>query len=138
MNVIEMARELGKLIQQDEKYITYHKAKEVNDGDEALQEMINEFNMLRMQLNQEMSNPEKSSEKIKEFDDNIRALYGNIMANPNMAAFNNAKLEMDEMLSQVNMVITMSANGEDPATCPVEAPSGGCSGSCSSCSSGCH
>ena len=137
MNVIEMTRELGKLIQQDERQIAYHAAKEKNDNDEALQGMINEFNMQRMKLNQEMSNPEKSSEKITALDNSIKSLYGEIMANENMAAFNNAKLEMDEMLSQVNMVITMSANGEDPATCPVEAPSTGCSGSCSSCS-GCH
>lgn len=136
MTVIEMTRELGKLLQQDERYKAYHAAKAANDEDEGLQNLIGEFNMQRMLLNQEMSNPNKSSEKITELDNKIKSLYGEIMSNPNMAAFNNAKLEMDELLNQINMVITMSANGEDPATCPVEAPSS-CSGSCSSCG-GCH
>ena len=136
MNAIEKARELGAAIQADEKYINYHKAKELNDNDETLQEMIKEFNLKRVQLNSEMSKADKSQEKISELDSEIKSLYGNIMANENMNAFNTAKTEMDNLLAQVNMIITMSANGEDPMTCPAELPSS-CSGSCSSCS-GCH
>ncbi len=136
MNAIEKARELGMAIQADEKYINYHKAKELNDNDEALQEMIKEFNLKRVQLNAEMSKADKSQEKISQIDGEIKSLYGNIMANENMNAFNTAKTEMDNLLAQVNMIITMSANGEDPMTCPTEVPSS-CSGSCSSCS-GCH
>ena len=59
------------------------------------------------------------------------------MANENMSAFNDAKNAMDEFLSQINMVITMSANGEDPDTCPVEDPHSSCGGGCSTCG-GCH
>lgn len=132
MNVIEMARELGKLIQQDERYAEYYKAKEANDKDEALQNLINEFNMKRVQLNTEMSKPDKDSAKLSELDTEIKSLYGNIMANENMNLFTEAKTAMDGMLSQVNMVITLSANGEDPETCPTEMSSS-CSGSCSTC-----
>lgn len=136
MGVIEQARELGKLIQQDERYVEYNKAKDLNDKDEDLQKMIGEFNMLRVQLNTEMSKPEKDKEKLADLDNKIKSLYGNIMANENMMAFNKAKTAMDEMLGQINMVITYSANGEDPATCPTEQEHS-CSGSCSSCG-GCH
>ena len=135
MNAIEKTRELGKLIQQDERYLAYNKAKEINDNDETLQALIGEFNMKRVELNTEMSKPEKDSEKLTKLDGEIKSLYGNIMANQNMDSFNNAKSAMDEMLSQVNMIITMSANGEDPDTCPVEKPS--CGGGCSTCG-GCH
>lgn len=136
MNVIEKARELGKEIQKDERYSNYHKAKKINDEDTALQGKIGEFNMKRIELNAEMSKPEKSQEKMNELDAAIKSLYSEIMANESMIAFSKAKDEMDKLLSQINMVITMSANGEDPETCPVEAPSG-CSGSCSTCG-GCH
>ena len=136
MNAIEMTRELGKLIQQDERYLAYHKAKDLNDKDEALQALIGEFNMKRVELNTEMSKIEKDSDKLSKLDAEIKSLYGNIMANENMAAFNNAKTAMDDLLSQINMVITMSANGEDPETCPSEQPSS-CGGSCSTCG-GCH
>ncbi|MEG0614192.1 MAG: YlbF family regulator [Oscillospiraceae bacterium] len=135
MNVIEMTREVGKLIQQDERYKAYNEAKELNDKDEALQKLIGEFNMKRVELNTEMSKEDKNSEKLTALDSEIKKLYGVIMSNENMAKFNDAKNAMDEMLGQINMVITMSANGEDPATCPVEEHS--CGGSCSSCG-GCH
>lgn len=136
MNVIDKARELGVALQADERYAKYQQAKTSNDNDEELQKMIQEFNMKRVQLNTEMSKADKNQDKLSELDSTIKSLYGNIMANKNMSKFNDAKNEMDTLLSQVNMVITMSANGEDPLTCPVEVSSS-CSGSCSSCS-GCH
>lgn len=135
MNVIEMARELGKEIQADERYTAYHIAKQKNDKDEELQGLIGEFNLKRVDLNTEMSKENKDSDKLSRLDGEIKSLYGNIMANENMADFNDCKNAMDDMLSKINMVITMSANGDDPATCSVEQDS--CGGSCSSCS-GCH
>lgn len=131
MNVIDKARELGKMIQEDERYAVYCKAKEANDSDEKLQQMINEFQNKRMELNIEMSKDDRSAERLTELDNAIKSLYGEIMANENMAAYNEAKNAMDDMLSRINMVITYSANGEDPMTCPTEQQ--GCGGSCSTC-----
>ena len=135
MNVIDKARELGQLIQADERYSAYCKAKEANDKDEELQKLITEFQNKRMELNTEMSKDNRSAERLTALDDEIKSLYGTIMANENMAAYNDAKNAMDEMLSQINMVITCSANGEDPMTCPTE--QAGCGGSCAGCS-GCN
>lgn len=133
MDVIQMARELGKLIQADERYKAYQDTKDVNDKDEKLQELIGKFNIKRVELNTEMSKDDKDAEKLKEIDEDIKALYGDIMINPSMIAFNNAKTAMDDMLSQINTIITSSANGEDPENCASSA----CTGSCSSCG-GCH
>lgn len=135
MNVTELSRELGKLIQADERYIAYHHAKKVNDEDEALQDMIGEFNLKRVSLNNEMSKLDKDQIKLSVLDAEIKHLYGEIMANENMAAFTEAKEEMDAMLAEINAIITMSANGEDPATCTP--PTAGCSGGCDTCG-GCH
>lgn len=136
MNVIEMARELGKTLQADERYIKYNAATKASDTDTQLQNKIGEFNMLRMQLSQEMAKPEKDADKMTSLDNDIKALYDEIMNMPVMVAFNEAKAEMDELLQSVNFIISMSANGEDPMTCPEKAPQG-CSGSCSTCG-GCH
>ena len=133
MDVIQMTRELGKLIQADERYSAYQNAKDVNDKDEKLQELIGKFNIKRVELNTEMSKDDKDTEKLKALDEDIKNLYGDIMINPSMIAFNNAKNAMDDMLAQINTIITSSANGEDPETCPTSS----CTGSCSSCS-GCH
>ena len=135
MTIIEKVRELGVMIQQDERYSNYNLAKDANDADEDLQEMINNFNLMRMNLNAEMSRPEKNSEKIAEYDQKIKEAYNTIMANENMINFTKAQNEMNALLAQINNVITYAANGEDPMTCPVETPT--CSGSCESCG-GCH
>lgn len=135
MDTISMARELGKLIQADARYDAYVKAKEANDKDEELQKLINEFTAKRYELNMEMSKTDKDADRLKELDGVIKNIYGEIMVNPNMAEFNKAKNAMDGMLAEINNIITASANGEDPETCPSQ-PSG-CSGSCSTCG-GCH
>lgn len=136
MNVIDKARELGKMIQADERYAAYIKAKEANDSDSELQQMINEFQMKRVELNAEMAKDDRSAERLTALDNEIKSLYGNIMGNKNMADYNEAKTAMDDLLTQINVIITYSANGEDPMTCPTEEP-GGCGGSCSTCG-GCH
>lgn len=136
MNVIETARALGAALQQDERYAKFNEATKANDTDTNVQNKIGEFNMLRMQLNQEMQNPEKDAEKMTALDNDIKALYDEIMALPTMVAYNSAKEELDALLGSVNYIISMAANGEDPMTCPEQAPQG-CGGSCSSCS-GCH
>ncbi len=134
MDVIEITRELGKAIQADARYAAYVAAREKNDADEVLQKQIGEFNMQRMQLNREMSKTDKDNDKIAEMNLKIRELYGEIMANENMAAFNDAKNAFDELIIRVNGIINLSVSGEDPATCE---PSSGCTGSCSTCG-GCH
>ncbi len=135
MDVIQMARELGKAIQADDRYIAYNLAKQANDADEQLQNLIGAFNLKRMELNMELGKPDKDEAHVQELDGVIKSLYQQIMANPRMMAFNSAKTAMDELIKQVDMIITMSANGEDPDTCDVSAAS--CGGDCSSCS-GCH
>lgn len=136
MNVIEMTRELGKTIQEDERYKKYMEACTVNDTDTEIQNQIGKFNQLRSELSIEMQKPDKDAEKMTALDNEIKELYGEIMAMPKMVAFNEAKEAMDKMLESVNYIISMAANGEDPATCPEEAPHS-CGGNCGSCG-GCH
>lgn len=63
MDIIEMARELGKAIQEDDRYLALRLATQSNDEDQALQDMIGEFNLKRVSLNQEVQKPEKDQEK---------------------------------------------------------------------------
>ena len=130
MDVIALTRELGKAIQADERYAKYLAAKEVNDKDDELQKLIGDFNLGRMQLNQEMSKSDKDNDKINELNTKIRTLYGQIMTNPSMSAYNDAKVEMDRMLDMITNIITLSENREEPLHCQAEPQ---CSGSCATC-----
>ena len=135
MDVIEMTRQLGKAIQEDERYKKYMQACTDNDTDTEIQNAIGKFNQLRSALSIEMQKPDKDADKMTSLDTEIKELYDEIMAMPKVA-FNEAKAEMDALLGSVNYIISMSANGEDPETCPAEAPHS-CGGNCGSCG-GCH
>lgn len=134
MDVMKMTRELGKALQQDDRYKAYILAKEVNDKDTELQELIGNFNVKRMDINNEMSSENKSEDRIKELDEELKAIYGQIMSNKNMMVFTAAQNGMESMMNDINQIISMCANGEDPDTCEIPQS---CSGSCSSCG-GCH
>ena len=133
MTVLECARQLGAAIQEDETYIQYQMARQANDEDQALQDKIGEFNLLRMSLVNEQGKDDADKGKIEELNEQIQQVYADIMQNPNMVAYNAAKDEMDRLLARVNSILGLCVNGEDPATCE---PSD-CTGSCASCG-GCH
>ena len=133
MDIIEMTRALGKAIQQDERYIRLSLARENNDNDEKLQEMIGSFNLKRVGVNQEAARPDKDQAKLDQLNESIRALYKEIMENPNMVEFNAAKEEIDSLMNFINQILVLSVNGQDPDT--VEQSS--CTGSCATCA-GCH
>ncbi|MBP3309824.1 MAG: YlbF family regulator [Ruminococcus sp.] len=130
MDIIQMTRELGKALQQDDRYIAYTLAKQANDNDAVLQADIEKFTALRTDLNTLMSSENPDSEKLKELDEEIKAVYKKIMSNPNMFVFNSAQNALESLINNINQIISMCANGEDPDTCQ---PSGGCSGSCATC-----
>ena len=136
MDVITLARELGKAIQADPRYKEYVAAKEANDKDEELQKLIGEFNLKRQNVQYEMQKPdsEKDSEKLQKLNREMQEAYGDVMKNVNMANFVIVKGALDQLLEEVNMIISMCCDGEDPDTCEI---SHGCSGSCATCG-GCH
>lgn len=135
MTVIEAARELGKVVQADERYIAYVKAKEANDADEELQNLIGEFNLIRQNVAMESGKEpdEVDSEKVKELNAKMQAAYEKVMTNENMALFTVAKQGMDKLMSEINTILTYSVEGMDPETCPSAPPAAECSGSCASC-----
>ncbi len=127
MDVIAMARELGAALQQSDEYTAYNVAKNAADGDEVLQEMIGEFNLKKLSLSTEVQKEEKDQKKLAALNEEVRSLYGRIMAHPTMAAYNTTKEELDRLLNFIQQIIVYSANGEDPATIEEET-SCGCSG----------
>ena len=65
MDAIQAVRELGKAIQEDERYIEYAKAKKANDEDTELQNLIGEFNLIRQNAAMEYNKPEEEQDKEK-------------------------------------------------------------------------
>ena len=77
MDVIQMTRELGKAIQQDERYIIYNLAKQVNDDDKELQEEIAKFENLRNDMRETMSVENPDFDRINAIDKETKPLLKN-------------------------------------------------------------
>ena len=131
MDIIEKARELGKLIQQEESYIALQKAQADADADMELQNLIGDFNMKRMSINNEASKKDKDSDKLALLNSQMREDYSKIMSNKNMIAYNEAKDAFDMIANRVLAIVQQSAEGADPQTADYSTSS--CSGSCSTC-----
>ena len=80
MDIIEMARDLGRALQADEKYQRYVNATLENDKDQVLQDLIGKFNTLRVDINREISKSEKDQEKIARLDSEFKTTYRLIMS----------------------------------------------------------
>ena len=131
--ILDLARELGYSIQQDERFIRTQLAQAAADEDEELQGLIGEFNLKRIAYNAENTKEGKDAEKLSRLDGEIREIYCRLMMNEHMAAYNDAKTELDKLVNQIATIVTMSAQGEDPESISAE----GCGGNCAGCS-GCH
>jgi cell fate (sporulation/competence/biofilm development) regulator YlbF (YheA/YmcA/DUF963 family) len=127
MDVIKMTRDLGKAIQADERYTFFADVKKEMENDSELQAKIGQFNLDRLNMQEQMGNGEMNT---KELGERIKASYTEIMSNPLMGKFEDAKAVLDDLLSQINTIIEGCVNGLDPETCPAIS---NCGGSCSTC-----
>lgn len=142
MDVIEFAKSLGKAIQKDERYLRFVSARAAADTDAELQELIGEFNLKRINAQNEARKENADPEKIKSYDEELKQLYNKVMENENMQEFDNAQREFGEMMRAINTIIDLSSKGIDPDTINVRqgqeeddeegVPSCG-SGSCAGC-----
>ena len=136
MDVIERARELCVAIQSDETYIKMAAAKEKNDKNLELQEKISNFNLKKIALNREVTKTEKDSTKIAQYDREMREAYSQIMQDPDMIEYSEAKAGLDALMKKIETLLAMTLSGADPKTAVIP-ESSGCSGNCSDCA-GCH
>lgn len=137
MTVIELTRQLGAAIQADERYLAFDAAKKANDEDKALNELIGQINLIQLSYQNEASKGEEADQsKLEGFGTEFEKLYREVMLNPNMAKFEQAKSAIDEMMNEIMSILALCIDGQDPATCEPE-HNHECGGECSSCG-GCH
>ncbi len=134
MDLISLARQIGHAIQDEKAYKELQTAKNAADNDNELQDLIGEFNLKRMAINNEACKEDRDEDKLRALNEEMRSLYSKIMSNENMTAYNNSKTELDTVLQRVLAIITQSAEGEDPDTTDFSAS---CTHDCSTCG-GCH
>lgn len=137
MDVISKARELGALLQQDARYQKFMQAQKANEEDTALNELIAKIQLIQMSFQHEAAKEDKNEQKLEAYDKEFGEIYTQIMANPNMKAYEEARQEIDSLMQYINGIFSLCLQGEDPATCEPHNHEHDCGGECSSCS-GCH
>lgn len=136
MDAIIKFKEAAKELQNDPKYLQLAAARKANDEDEALQGKIGEFNLVRLDLNNEIEKDDRDEDRVTQLNQQVNTLYNEIMTNRNMLAYNEAKQGMEGFLNYVNAILNAAIDGDDPMLVaePVESGCGedGCA-SCSGC-----
>lgn len=125
MTIKEKTQELGEMIKNSEEFKNLKAAEAVQNSDEKAQELLQEFNLKRMNLARNLHNGEITQEEaIKQSQADFEALAQNEVIN----AYLEAKTTFDALVEEVNATLNYYITGEQP---------GGCSCDCSSCG-GCH
>ena len=137
MDIIKLTRELGKAIQADERYAKFVAARETNEKDDELNELIGKMQLIHMSYQHEASKEDANEQKLTAYEEEFMALREKIMNNQNMINYEKARMDIDDMMNYIVAILTECIKGEDPETCePPQEHS--CGGNCSSCSSDCH
>ena len=136
MDVIEITRQLGKAIQADDRYAKFVVAREANEKDDALNELVGKMQLVHMSYQHEASKEDANEQKLEAYEEEFMGIREKIMANENMKVYEAARAEIDAMMNYIVGLLTECVRGEDPETCepPKEHE---CGGECSSCG-GCH
>lgn len=129
MSVVEKAKELGQMIVESEEFVALQKAEVRQNNDAKAIELIANYNVKRNELMAQMQDPNVSKEKMDEVRSQMEAEFDILSANEAISEYIEATQNFQQMMTQVNSVISHYVNGDQ----------GGCdSGSCSSCGGGCH
>lgn len=136
MDIIEITRQLGAAIQQDERYLAFHEARKTNEADTDLNDLINKIQIIHMSYQHEAAKDDADEEKLAAYDKEFTEVYQAVMANENMQKYEAARQAVDEMMNHITGILALCVQGEDPKTCEPH-DEHHCSGECGSCG-GCH
>ena len=137
MDIIQMTRELGKAIQQDERYLRFAAVRAENEADAELQTLMGEMQLRQMNYQRESTSEEPDQDKLHALEIEFNDLYTKFMENEKMKKYEAARVEIDEMMNYLMGILGLCVNGADPMTCEPE-ENHGCGCSCDECSSDCH
>ncbi len=116
----------GEALKNDVVVQEYLVAREAYVNDTEMTGAVSEYNVQRMLLEEQKTQPEQDENLIKSMETRVNALYEKIMASESMKALAVAENKLNELLNEVNQTIMSYIM-----------PPSDCSGNCHDCH-GCH
>ena len=136
MDVIKLTRDLGAAIQQDPRYLRFAAAREANEKDPELLDLMGQIQLLQMNYQREAAKEEPDAAAMEAFEKQFNDVYGAFMANAHMQEYEAARRDIDELMNYVMQLLGLCVNGADPAACEPEPHE--CGGDCSCCHEDCN
>ena len=133
MDIIELTRELGKALQQEETYVALQVATQVADEDMELQGLIGKFNLKRIAVNNETKREDRDPERLKQLNAEMREAYVEVMQNEKMKAYQTAQETFNALLTRVQRILVACSQGADPETADYNPDEENCTGNCATC-----
>ena len=114
MSLESALRELGKEIQADPRFEALQAAAKVNDADEALQQQMQEMQLITLKYQQEAEKGEEASQdRIAELQKEYQDLYTKVMDGENMKEYSEAAAQMEQMAQYISQMIGLFFDGQD-------------------------
>ncbi len=135
MDAIELFKQAGVALQGEPRCQALQAAREANDADEGLQEKIGAFNLVRLDLSNEMEKDTRDDARVKALNERINELYTDIMTNPSMLAYNEAKQNIKGLVDYIHAIVAAAVDGDDPMAVQEPVQNTGCGISCQGCTS---
>ncbi len=125
--ILEKAKELGQLLAESNELKHFKALETVFYGDEKAQEVLDHYQTRRDEITKKMHESDMTPEALRGFQEELRSCMALLTENKVVNDYLEAKSKFNQLITQVNSIISFCVEGEQE----------GCSGSCSSCS-GCH
>ena len=130
--IIDKAQELGTMIANSEERVRMTEASDKMNANEEAASLLRTYNDNRKAATEKLRGTNPTKEDLTEFKAYVQAEFEKVAVNPLISEYIEASREFDNMVSQVNAVLSYFITGQEQTQ-----SEGGCSGNCSSCSS-CH
>lgn len=128
MTVIEKANELGLLLKESAEFVRLQKAQEEQMADTDAQLMLMNYNKKRDELVARASKENITKDEMQAIRNEMETEFNKLNQNAKIVEFINAMQHFNEMMEQVNQIVTSYVYPKH-SDC--------CDGSCGSCG-GCH
>ena len=128
MTIEELAAELGKTIKEDKRVAELNAARDAFDADMNLQTWLREYEVQQQALQEQAEQSDPDRLLIAKMQGRVDELYKLILNSEVFARLSDAQSAVNELMENVNNIITYNITGELPQSCTHD---------CSSCG-GCH
>ncbi len=122
--IIEKARELGKLVAQSDEVKELAAARAAYEQNAELQDLNGQFNLHKFSIAAISKQENPDEQRIAGHEDKLREIYDKIMSHKVMTEYQQKSAAVEQLVGQINNIINFYITGGEQS---------GCTGSCATC-----